>query len=171
VVELFLPLLFLLKSIIIKLSPLYYKYYKFMAKNFLFFNAILFFTLLLFVFCPNYLLAEEKAEETQVRPQTATSPQNDEKTSSVTLPNPLEKDEVLSPQVLIGKIIDKVLGVVGSLALLMFIYGGFTWMLAGGNAEAVTKGKNILIWATIGLIVIFSSYALVKFVFSGIGAT
>lgn len=74
-----------------------------------------------------------------------------------------------TPQIMIGKIISATLGIVGSLALIMFIYGGFTWMLSAGNAEIVTKGKNILIWATIGLIIIFTSYALVKFVFKGIG--
>lgn len=75
-----------------------------------------------------------------------------------------------SPQILIGKVINAVLGIVGSLALVMFIYGGFTWMTAAGNEQSVTKGKDILIWATVGLIVIFSAYALVKFVFTGIGA-
>jgi len=36
------------------------------------------------------------------------------------------------------------------------IYGGFNWMTAAGNAEKVEKGKQILVWATIGLIVIFT---------------
>jgi hypothetical protein len=76
-----------------------------------------------------------------------------------------------SPQVLIGKVIAAAMGLVGSIALAMFIYGGFVWMMAAGNAEAVTKGKNILIWATLGLVVIFTSYALVQFVFKGIGVT
>jgi hypothetical protein len=70
-----------------------------------------------------------------------------------------------TPQTLIGQVINAALGVVGSLALAMFIFGGFTWMLSAGNSQAVEKGKNILIWATIGLIVIFTSYALVNFVF------
>jgi hypothetical protein len=74
-----------------------------------------------------------------------------------------------SPQKLIGKVIQAALGIVGSIALAMFIYGGFVWMMAAGNSEAVTKGKNILIWATLGLIVIFTSYALVQFVFKGLG--
>ncbi len=74
-----------------------------------------------------------------------------------------------SPQQLIGQLIKAIIGIVGSLALVMFIYGGFTWMTAAGNAEAVTKGKNILIWATIGLVVIFTAYALVKFVFTSLG--
>jgi heme/copper-type cytochrome/quinol oxidase subunit 2 len=65
---------------------------------------------------------------------------------------------------LIGTIINAIMGIVGSLALAMFIYGGFTWMTAAGANEKVQKGKDILIWATVGLIVIFSSYALVYFV-------
>ncbi len=85
---------------------------------------------------------------------------------TVTLTDPLGIGNTASgPQQLIGKIIKGVLGLVGSLALAMFVYGGFTWMLAAGNPTNVEKGKQILIWATIGLIVIFSSYALVQFVF------
>ena len=92
-------------------------------------------------------------------------------TGQVCLDNPLGESNP-NPQALIGKIINAVLGIVGSLALAMFIYGGFTWMLAGGNSEAVTKGKNILVWATMGLVVIFTSYALVHFViFEGLGAS
>jgi hypothetical protein len=53
-----------------------------------------------------------------------------------------------TPQTLIGKIINAVLGVVGSIALIMFIYGGFVWMTAAGNQERVGKGKEILVWSS-----------------------
>lgn len=82
--------------------------------------------------------------------------------SSKSLTNPL--GNVTTVQGLIQRILSAALGIVGSLALLMFIYGGFTWMLAAGNAEAVKRGKDIFIWATIGLVVIFSSYAIVNFI-------
>lgn len=82
-----------------------------------------------------------------------------------TLDNPLGK--ITTPQQIIGKIISAVLGIVGSIALIMFIYGGLTWMMAAGNAQNVDKGKNILMWATIGLVIIFSAYALTKFVLNG----
>ncbi|MDD5031676.1 MAG: pilin [Patescibacteria group bacterium] len=83
----------------------------------------------------------------------------------VCLDNPLTGNQSsISPQVFIGRIINAILGIVGSLALAMFIYGGFTWMTAAGNSEKVEKGKQILLWATIGLVVIFTSYALVRFV-------
>ena len=42
-------------------------------------------------------------------------------------------------------------------------------MLAAGNNEKVQKGRDILIWATIGLVIIFSAYAVILFVFEGLG--
>ena len=45
-------------------------------------------------------------------------------------------------------------------------------MTAAGSNEKVQKGKDILIWATVGLVIIFTSYALVRFVLVDVfGAT
>ncbi len=82
-------------------------------------------------------------------------------------PNPLGT-KVNNPNVAIGTVINKILGVVGSIALVMFIYGGFVWMTAGGNTDKVQKAKNILVWSTLGLIMIFSSYSIIKFIFRNI---
>ena len=87
--------------------------------------------------------------------------------TTVSLTNPLANAGATTPPTipeLIGRVINGALGVVGSIALVMFIYGGFTWMTAAGNSEQVTKGKNIIVWAAIGLVVIFASYSLVRFV-------
>ena len=86
---------------------------------------------------------------------------------SVQLTNPLG-DSVQTPQELIGKIINAVLGVVGSLALLMFVFGGLTWMTSSGSAEKVKKGKDIIVWSAIGLAIIFSAYGLVKVLILGV---
>ena len=77
-------------------------------------------------------------------------------------PNPFgdEKD----PRVIIGQVIKAILGIVGSLALIMFIWGGLLWMTSGGNTDRLTKGRNTLVWAALGLVIIFASYALVHFV-------
>ncbi|MDD4332656.1 MAG: pilin [Patescibacteria group bacterium] len=80
--------------------------------------------------------------------------------ASAKLENPLKG--VTSVQQFIGLIIRAALGIVGSLALLMVIYGGFLLMTAHGNEQQVTKGKDVLIWAVLGLIIIFTSYAVVK---------
>lgn len=79
---------------------------------------------------------------------------------SISLTNPL--GSINSPQALIGKIITSVLGIVGSLALLMFVYGGLIWMTSSGNQEKVKQGRDTLMWAAIGLVVIFSAYALTR---------
>jgi hypothetical protein len=107
------------------------------------------------------------AEDDLVNKQTNTS--KDKTGAKANFHNPLEGLRTDDPNVLIGRVINAILGVVGSLALLMFIFGGLTWMLAAGSPERVQKGKNILVWATIGLIVIFTSYAMVRFVFKGLG--
>lgn len=60
----------------------------------------------------------------------------------------------------IGNIINSIFGFVGSIALLMFIYGGLAWMTSGGNAEKVKKSRDTLVWAAIGLVFIFLSYAI-----------
>lgn len=93
-----------------------------------------------------------------------------EDSGSVRLDNPLGT-EVNDVPTLIGKVISGVLSVVGSLALVMFIYGGFTWMLAAGNTEKVKKGRDILIWAALGLVIIFTSYAMVTYVITTISKT
>lgn len=89
--------------------------------------------------------------------------------NTVKLDNPLG-DDIKSPQVLVGQIINSLFGIIGSLALVMFIYGGFLWMTSAGSSEQVKKGKDIFIWAVVGLVVIFSAYSLVRFVIQGVGA-
>ena len=88
----------------------------------------------------------------------------------VKLENPLGGGAgVTSVPRLIGNIIKTILTIVGALALGMFVFGGFTWMTSGGSSEKIQKGKNILIWAVIGLVVIFTSYTAVDFVLTAFG--
>lgn len=69
-------------------------------------------------------------------------------------------------QTLTGRIIKTVMGVVGSLALIMFVAGGLMWMTAAGNSEKTAKAMRMIVWSSLGIVVIFSSYILVKFIFS-----
>lgn len=73
-----------------------------------------------------------------------------------------------SPQAFIGKIINAVMGIVGSLALLMFILGGLIWMTSAGSPEKVKKGRDIVIWSVLGLVVVFASYELVSFLIKNV---
>jgi len=74
-----------------------------------------------------------------------------------------------SPQKLIGAGINALLGILGSIALLMFIYGGLLWLTSGGNDQQIKKGRDVVLYAAIGLIVVFASYAIIRFVITGIG--
>ena len=75
---------------------------------------------------------------------------------------------VNTPQDLIGNVINAILGLVGSVALLMFVYGGLTWMTSSGSQEKVKKGRDIIIWSAIGLAIIFASYGLVRLLITSI---
>jgi len=90
---------------------------------------------------------------------------------TIPIKNPLG-DNNFDPRLVIGYVIGAVLGIVGSIALVMFIAGGLTWMTAAGNPDKVKKGKDIIVWSVIGLAVIFLAYALVQFALSAfIGST
>lgn len=56
-----------------------------------------------------------------------------------------------------------ILGVTGSVALLMFIIGGIMYLTSGGNQARVQKGTKIITSALIGLIIIFSAGLVVRF--------
>jgi len=72
---------------------------------------------------------------------------------------------------IIGGAIKAVLGVAGAMALFMFVYGGLITLTSAGSPERIKKGKDVLIWATVGLIIIFGSFYMVDFVISGIEGT
>jgi hypothetical protein len=60
-------------------------------------------------------------------------------------------------------------GIVGSLTLVMFIYGGIMFLVSAGSPEAVSKAKKIIVAAVIGLIIVFSSYLIIQFVLKAVG--
>jgi len=83
------------------------------------------------------------------------------------LPNFLGTDD---PNVIFGRIVKTIIGIAGSFALLMFIYGGLMWLISRGQAEYIEKGKKAMKYAMIGLIIIFTSYIIVKLVITALGA-
>ncbi len=87
---------------------------------------------------------------------------NVEAGTSFVLKNPLKVND---PNVIVGNLIKGVMGFAGTIALVMFIYGGLMWMFSGGKTDLVEKGKKTFIWATLGLLVIFSSYIVVFKIF------
>ncbi len=67
---------------------------------------------------------------------------------------------------LVKNLIRAMLGITGSVALLMFVWGGFQWLFSAGEADRVKKGKDTIKWAVLGLVVIITAYMLVNTVIS-----
>lgn len=85
--------------------------------------------------------------------------------AQVALTNPLGETDI---NVIIGRVIQGFLSVSGTIALVMFIYGGIVWLTSTGNPEMIKKGKSILVWAVLGIIVIASAYVLTNAVFNAV---
>ncbi|NBS68191.1 hypothetical protein EBT31_04660 [bacterium] len=66
-------------------------------------------------------------------------------------------------------IIILILGISGTVALLMFIYGGWNWVFAQGRPEYIQTGKDTMKHAIIGLAIIFGAYAMINFLIAVIG--
>ncbi len=72
---------------------------------------------------------------------------------------------------LIGKVVAALLSLLAIIFFILIFYAGITWMLARGNSDAVTKAKDIMEAALIGLVIVMASYAISRFVFDRLGAT
>lgn len=69
-----------------------------------------------------------------------------------------------SPVDITIRVVQWVLGMLGLIAVILILVGGFTWMTSAGNEEKIKKAKAILTSAIIGLMIILLSWALVTFV-------
>ncbi len=84
---------------------------------------------------------------------------------AVGLINPLGETDV---RLIFARVISAALSIVGSIALLMFVYGGVVWLTSRGDTKMIQKGKDTLTWATLGIVIIFASYVIVNALITGI---
>lgn len=68
------------------------------------------------------------------------------------------------PNKLIGTIVNTLLWAVGILSVIMIIVSGIMYTTSAGDAGRVTKAKNTITYAIVGLIVAFLAYAIVNWV-------
>jgi hypothetical protein len=74
------------------------------------------------------------------------------------------------PRIIVGRIIQIILSFLGVIAVVIIMYAGFLWMTSNGEEEKVSRAKNILKNAVIGLIIILSSWGIATFILSRLGA-
>jgi hypothetical protein len=73
-----------------------------------------------------------------------------------------------SPTTIALNLTSAFLSLLGIIALIMIIYGGFLILTGGGKGDktagGIKKGKDILTWAIIGSIIVLSSLGIVEYI-------
>lgn len=68
----------------------------------------------------------------------------------------------------LNTIINVALYIIGFVAVVMLILGGFQYTTSSGDASKVTKAKNTILYGIIGLVVAILAYAIVNFVLASV---
>jgi hypothetical protein len=73
-------------------------------------------------------------------------------------------DPLIGPNGIIASIINIISLIVGIVAVIMIILGGFRFVTSGSNPQEVSKAREIIIYAIVGLIVVALAQTMVRFV-------
>ena len=67
---------------------------------------------------------------------------------------------------ILGTAVNVLLGMLGTIFIILIIIAGFNWMIAAGDEEKLTKAKNTIRRAIIGLLIVAASYAIWYFIYA-----
>ncbi len=73
-------------------------------------------------------------------------------------------------KVKVGKILNVIYGLIGIIAVVFVIIGGFKYMTSQGEPGRVQQAKNTIMYALIGLAVTLSAFAITNFILQALGA-
>jgi Type IV secretion system pilin len=65
-----------------------------------------------------------------------------------------------TPSMFLRTLLNVLLGVAGVASFIFLLWGGLSWILAGGDKEGTEKARKKITAALIGLAIVFSAYAL-----------
>ncbi len=68
------------------------------------------------------------------------------------------------PALFVGRFYGIGLGVIGGVAVLLIIYGGYTILTSSGNPASLAKGKSYIMYAIIGLLLAIFGFVFVQVV-------
>ncbi len=73
-----------------------------------------------------------------------------------------------SLQLIIALIIRDILGFVGILAVVYTIYGGYLFMFSNSNDEQINKGKSIIQYGIVGVLIMLMSFGIANYIYKTI---
>ncbi len=104
--------------------------------------------------------------------QNPVAPSN-KSNGTVRLVNPIGGTEenpqgTFDMRIILGRAVQVVMGLLGSITLGVLFYGGFLWLTSAGNSDKVSKGSKTMLYAVIGLFIIFGSYGILSTIIQGV---
>jgi hypothetical protein len=69
----------------------------------------------------------------------------------------------------VALVVEAFLGLLGIIFIFLITLAGYHWMTAAGDEQKVTKAKETIRTAVIGLIIIVAAYSITYFVFNALG--
>ncbi len=73
------------------------------------------------------------------------------------------------PRIILARGVQLALTFLAIIAVIIIMYAGFLWMTSNGQEDKISKAKNTLKNAIIGLVIILAAFAIVSFVLNTIG--
>tara|TARA_Y100000031_G_scaffold155089_1_gene204714 strand:- start:526 stop:927 length:402 start_codon:yes stop_codon:yes gene_type:complete len=75
-------------------------------------------------------------------------------------------EEEAGVSVIVGKIIQAIISLLGIIFIGLTVYAGFLWMTARGETDQVDKSKKMLTQGVIGMAIVLAAWAITNFVLS-----
>lgn len=67
-------------------------------------------------------------------------------------------------EVVIGRIIKWVMGLIGVILVALFVYGGVVYATSAGNEDRIETGKKVMMYAIIGIVIIALAFVLTDYI-------
>lgn len=74
--------------------------------------------------------------------------------------------DITSFSQILGMAVKAALGLLGVIFIILMLYAGYNWMTASGDEDKVTKAKDTIWRAIIGIIITVGAYAIWNFIFN-----
>ena len=85
---------------------------------------------------------------------------------AATLTNPIKFND---PAGLFGNLIKTALGILGSVAVFMIVYGGYMYLTSAGNEQRIKEAKAVITYSIIGIVLMLSAYLIVESLIIALG--